>query len=400
MKLFQQEFKVSYSYPVYFTEDIFQKDNPVFFDVINSDAPGNIKLLFVVDSEVDRLQPYLKSKLADYIKGRQGPRIIDYNYIVIPGGEECKNDTKYLFQIINAIDESHLCRHSYIVGIGGGAVLDVTGFAAAIAHRGIRHIRIPTTVLSMDDSGVGVKNGINLYSKKNYLGTFVPPSAVIIDPSFISTLPYKELIAGISEAIKVALVKDKEFFNFIKLNINGIIKLNRKVLDEVIYKSAVLHLNHISSDDPFEKGTKRPLDFGHWAAHKIEQLSGFRISHGNAVAAGIALDSTISLLLGNLSKEEWLDIIQLLASLNYTLYFEEMAAEEENGGIASSLIFGLEEFREHLGGELTITMLNGIGNGFEIHRLPEDIIIRSVKILYNLQLKYDREKRISSYVLH
>ena len=113
--------------------------------------------------------------------------------LIVPGGEAVKNDIRHIEEILQVIQDAGLCRHSYVLAIGGGAVLDAVGYAAATAHRGVRLVRIPTTVLAQDDSAVGVKNGINAFGKKNYLGTFAPPSAVINDFSFLPTLDRSRL---------------------------------------------------------------------------------------------------------------------------------------------------------------------------------------------------------------
>src|SRR5204862_561409 len=133
-------------------------------------------------------------------------------------GERVKNKHDWVLRVHHAIERAGLCRHSFLAAVGGGAVLDMAGLAAATAHRGIRHIRIPTTVLSQNDSGIGVKNGVNAFGKKNFLGTFAPPFAVINDSGFLTTLDDRDWRSGIAEAIKVALIKDAPFFNFIKTN--------------------------------------------------------------------------------------------------------------------------------------------------------------------------------------
>ena len=182
--------------------------------------------------------------------------------LTVPGGEAIKNGLEPLHRIQQAIQDARLCRHSYVVAIGGGAVLDVAGYAAALAHRGVRLIRVPTTVLAQDDSGVGVKNGINAYGhQKNYLGTFAPPAAVINDSSFLTSLSDRDWRGGISEAIKVALIKDARFFDFIERNAAKLTARHLPTMEKVVRRSAELHLTHIAtSGDPFELGSARPLE--------------------------------------------------------------------------------------------------------------------------------------------
>lgn len=245
-------------------------------------------------------------------------------------------------------------------------MLDMVGFAAAIAHRGIRHIRIPTTVLSQNDSGVGVKNGINAYGKKNFLGTFSPPAAVINDLAFLETLDDRDWRSGISEAIKVALIKDKGFFQWIVENAPALAERDMDAMSYLIVRCAEMHMEHIAGKDPFETGSSRPLDFGHWAAHKLEHLTDYRVRHGEAVAIGIALDSTYSYLKGLLTADELERIIQVIRDLGFELYVPELSGEV--------LLQGLQEFREHLGGRLTIMLLEKIGRGVEVHAMDTELI--------------------------
>jgi 3-dehydroquinate synthase len=301
--------------------------------------------------------------------------------LLVPGGEAAKNDPKLLDQIHQLIETAGICRHSYLLGIGGGAVLDLVGYAAATAHRGVRLIRVPTTVLAQNDAGIGVKNGINAFNKKNFLGTFAPPYAVINDFAFLSTLCDRDWRSGIAEAIKVALIKDAHFFNFIHEHTTALAQRNMDIMQQVIYRCAQLHLEHIAkSGDPFEKGSSRPLDFGHWVAHKLEQLTNYNLRHGEAVAIGIALDSTYSYLLGWLSHAEWQQILNTLIALGFQLYTPELAETSlENN---QCIFRGLTEFREHLGGELTLTLLQQIGQGREIHEVDFCLYKQAISLLH------------------
>ncbi len=248
-------------------------------------------------------------------------------------------------------------RHSYVAAIGGGSVLDLAGFASAVAHRGIKHIRIPTTVLSQNDSGVGVKNGINYNGKKNFTGTFAPPVAVFNDERFLETLSERDWRSGIAEAIKVGLIKDADFYYWIEENVEKLIARDGETMNRLIRRCAALHLQHIASGDPFELGSSRPLDFGHWSAHKLEQLSGFKILHGEAVAMGIALDTLYSALSGRLLMEKAERIIQLLIKCGFEITNPLLEIQDEN----SEILKGLQEFREHLGGQLTMMLLPILG---------------------------------------
>jgi 3-dehydroquinate synthase len=254
------------------------------------------------------------------------------------------------------------------MGVGGGALLDVAGLAAATAHRGVRHVRVPTTVLSQNDSGVGVKNGINAFDKKNFIGTFAPPYAVINDSDFLATLSERDKRAGYAEAVKVALVRDAVFFQSLERDADLLARFDPEAMRRMIYRSAELHVEHIvGGGDPFEFGSARPLDFGHWAAHKLESLSHYQLRHGEAVAIGLALDTIYSRDSGWLEAAVAERITGLLRRLGFELFADELL--HIDAGHQLSVLKGLEDFREHLGGELTLTMLKGIGAGIEIHEV-------------------------------
>jgi 3-dehydroquinate synthase len=291
-----------------------------------------------------------------------------------------------LEEIHQLVDSAGICRHSYLMAIGGGAVLDLVGYAAATAHRGIRLIRIPTTVLAQNDSAVGVKNGINAFGKKNFLGSFAPPYAVLNDFDFLSSLDSRDWRSGIAEAVKVALIKDADFFDFIYNNAALLARRDIETMQQVIYRCAQLHLQHIAtSGDAFEMGSSRPLDFGHWAAHKLEQLTNYRLRHGEAVAIGIALDSTYSYLEGMLTHSEWQKILNTLKTLGFELYVRELT-EESQIEHPRCLFKGLNEFREHLGGELTLTLLQRIGEEIEVHAVKISSYQQAISLLSNAKI--------------
>jgi 3-dehydroquinate synthase len=383
MNSLQQNFSVNFNYEVFFTKNIFNRSNPLLLNVFKAAGEGRKKVFFVLDDGVCNANPDLTDAISDYTQFHREDIKLIAEPMVIAGGEECKNNRIYLERLLEAINNHNICRHSFIVAIGGGAVLDLVGFAAAIGHRGIRHVRVPTTVLSQNDSGVGVKNGINSFDKKNFLGTFSPPFAVINDSNFLQTLEDRDWLAGISEAIKVALIKDRGFFYKIKDDVTNLLHRDMDAMDQLIYRCAKMHLEHIGSRDPFETGSSRPLDFGHWAAHKLEQLTNYKIRHGEAVAVGIALDATYSMLEGMLPEHEWEEIIELFLDLNLDVYLPELEQMLDKPSHPGSLLHGLEEFREHLGGQLTIMLLNGIGKGVEVNEIDHDIMVAAIVFLEN-----------------
>jgi 3-dehydroquinate synthase len=375
----QQDIQVKFRYAVHFTRDLFAPHNPLFKDTLASDAAATPrKLLVALDRGVHHYHPQLLNKIEAYCRCQRETLMLMGAPLLFEGGEHLKNDALYVTIVQQAIHAAGLCRHSYVVAIGGGALIDLVGFAAATAHRGLRLIRVPTTVMAQADASIGVKNGINAFGKKNFIGTFAPPVAVLNDADFLPTLSQRDWIGGVAEAIKVALIKDADFFAYLEEHAAALAERDLALMEQVIYRCAVLHLDHIAkSGDPFEFGSSRPLDFGHWAAHKLEHLSGYGLGHGQAVAIGIALDSTYAYLEGLLPQNQWQRILTTLRTLGFELYDPCMDAPDE-------LLIGLNEFREHLGGRLTIMLLWDIGQGIEVHDIDLDLMRQSLIVLQDL----------------
>lgn len=381
----RQHFTVSFQYEVHFTGTLFNPNNSLLSDVLAAD--GNEvprKIMVIVDDGLLQHHPHLLSQIKAYSSQYRQTMHLTCAPILVPGGEAAKNDPALIDNLQVQMDAAGLCRHSYVVGIGGGAVLDMVGYTAAVAHRGIRLIRVPTTVLAQNDSGVGVKTSVNALGKKNFLGTFTPPYAVLNDGQFLTTLSDRDWRAGMAEAIKVALIKDAVFFQDLETSATAIAHRDLEAMQVSIRRCAALHMNHIASGDPFEVGSSRPLDFGHWAAHRLEHLTQYRLRHGEAVAIGIALDSTYSYLSGWLSKSAWQRICQIFQILGFELYVPELSNHLDNPKHPDALFRGLTEFQEHLGGELTLMMLAAIGQGVEVHHVDLNRYQEAIAILQRL----------------
>jgi 3-dehydroquinate synthase len=381
MSALTQEIHVAFRFPVHFTSGVLEVSNPLLKDTLATDqAPARI--VFVVDRGVVRGQKNLLAAIKRYCEHFSDRLLLAAPPLVVPGGEKVKNAPRELRRVLRLINDAGICRHSYVVAMGGGAVLDLAGYAAATAHRGVRLIRIPTTVLSQDDSGVGVKNGVNAFGKKNYLGVFAPPFAVINDSRFLATLSDRDWRAGISEAIKGALIKDASFFDYLESIAPRLAARDLDAMEQLVRRCAALHCAHIAtSGDPFELGSSRPLDFGHWAAHQLENLTNYRMRHGEAVAVGIALDTTYSYLLGSLSEANWRRILTLLRAVKLPVWVPELEQHLEKPSHPRSVLRGLAEFREHLGGRLTILLLAGIGKAYDVNEIHTDLVARSIGIL-------------------
>jgi 3-dehydroquinate synthase len=375
MSVIQRSIQVGWQLRVFFTEDVFAPGNPILKDALADGTPR--KVLVVLEDALAQSQPNLERQIENYFSTHAKQLQLVRSPLFVAGGEQSKNSLTIVTDILSQIDRHHIDRQSYLIAVGGGALLDVAGFAAATAHRGVRHVRIPTTTLSQADSGVGVKNGINAFGKKNFIGTFAPPHAVINDFNLLATLNPRDKRSGYVEAVKVACIRDKNFFDEIERDAEKLISFELAAMKHLIRRCAELHLEHIAtSGDPFETGSARPLDFGHWSAHKLEQLSNFQIPHGEAVAIGIALDVIYSRGIGLLDAQSCERILRLLEHLGFSLFTDELLKADANEHL--QILAGLEEFREHLGGELTVTLLKEIGRGVEVHEMNQSKIVEAI----------------------
>ena len=376
MDFIQQPIQVSWQHRVFFTTGVFEPANSLLQQVLEADAVADMprRALLLLDQSLAVAQPELGAIITAYFAKTAGTVDLVAPPIICPGGEMVKASWSSVAEIHAAIERHHIDRHSYLIVVGGGALLDMAGLAAATAHRGVRHVRIPTTTLSQCDSGVGVKNGINAFGKKNFIGTFAPPYAVINDFQLLASLAPRDLRAGFVEAVKVACIRSREFFEMLETDAAALAQFAPQAMRRLIRYCAGLHLQHIGAGgDPFEFGSARPLDFGHWAAHKLEQMSGFTLRHGEAVAIGIALDVVYSRRAGYLGEAEADRVLRLLEKLGFELGNDDLQRAE--------LLAGVEEFREHLGGRLAITLLRGIGVGFEVNEMKVEMIREAIREL-------------------
>jgi 3-dehydroquinate synthase len=385
--VYEQEFVVRCRYCVYFTQDAFAPENPVFEQALCSAEPGRRQRFAVfVDSNVAASWPALAHQVAAYAQLRAEKLDLVTLPEIVPGGEPCKNDPALVTRLLKRVDELAIDRHSWVIAIGGGAVLDLVGYVAATSHRGVRHARLPTTVLSQNDSGVGVKNGVNAFGKKNFLGTFAPPHAVINDASFLRTLHPRDRISGIAEAVKVALIRDRMFFEWIEASADELHRSEPAATARMIRRCAELHMRQIGQGgDPFERGNVRPLDYGHWSAHKLESLTGHELRHGEAVAIGTALDTRYSVQAGMLPAGNDERVYRVLKRLGFHLWHPAMETRDADGNLR--ILEGLEEFRQHLGGELSVTLLRELGRGEDVHVMDRDGVGRALSWLRRREMR-------------
>lgn len=373
-RLITQEFTVSYSFPVLFGRGIFAEANQLLASIFDETGRAKNRVLAFIDAAVLKDRPNFGRQLEAWAQRHSSCLRLVAPPFMIQGGEQCKNDPEAATRIQELIAAHHLCRQSFILAIGGGALLDMVGYAAATVHRGVRLIRMPTTVLAQNDAGVGVKNGINGFGRKNFIGTFAPPFAVVNDFDFLDTLPARDLRSGIAEAVKVALIKDRAFFDSLFAARQQLAAFERQSMERMIIRCAELHLEHIGGQgDPFESGSARPLDFGHWSAHKLEEMTGGDLKHGEAVAIGIALDSLYCLQTGLILASELDSILTIIEDLGLPLYHPALSELD--------VWEALNEFQEHLGGPLCITLLTGIGRKKEVHDIDTGLMRRCIGML-------------------
>ncbi len=390
---YRQQIRVPFEYPVYFTRRAIHPRNALLADVIDRLGEGRRhRALVYVDQGVADAHPLLLRQIAEYFHLRPERLELAAPPAVVPGGEQAKNSWDTVRDILWTAGNAHLDRQSFILAIGGGSMLDMVGFAASTLHRGVRLVRLPSTTLAQNDAGVGVKNGMNEHGQKNFIGTFAPPFAVINDASLLTTLRDVDWRAGVAEAMKVALIADASLFDFLRSRAEDLRNRDLPAMEECVRRCAILHLDHIREHgDPFEFGSARPLDFGHWAGHRIEALSGYRTGHGQAVSVGIALDSYYAFRQGLLSRCELDEIVDTLRRCGLPVWSPCLRTELGDG--TPAVLEGLQQFREHLGGRLTITLPRGIGRKVEVHEMNHQHILDGIDWLEPRATATDRQDR-------
>ncbi len=375
-QLHEQRFRVEFDYPVVFCRGALDHADPSLAWCISRREPERSHPVFaVVDGGLAAARPGLVAELAAYVSAYPQLRLCAPP-LVVPGGEAVKNEPSIVSDLLTRLAAAKLDKQGVLLAVGGGAVLDAAGYAGSITHRGVRIVRMPSTVLAQNDAGVGVKTSVNAFGSKNFLGTFAPPFAVLNDAQLLSTLPERDARAGLAEAVKVALIRDASFFEWLEENAAGLRHADLDLLEVAVRRCAELHLGHIATGgDPFERGSARPLDYGHWSAHKLETLTHHELRHGEAVSIGMALDACYAVSRGMLAEPVRARLVSLLRALGLPIYHPALSAEKDG---KSAILAGLDEFREHLGGALCVTMLRGLGSGVEVHEIDAQLVLASI----------------------
>ncbi len=367
-------FGVDFRFPVVFTRDVFAADNAVLAELMDPGAESPIaRAVVFIDSAVLASRPGLVRDIHAWFAAHAGHRIaLAAAPEPISGGEAAKQGLAVVERVARVGVDLGLCRHSYVLIIGGGAVVDAVGLGASLFHRGLRQIRLPSTTLGQCDAGLGVKNAVNLFGLKNLIGTFTPPWAVVDDSRFLESQDDRSWRAGLAEAVKVAVIKDAAFLERIENLAPALARRDLLAMEEVVERCARLHLEHITtSGDPFEHGSSRPLDFGHWSAHRLEALSKHRLQHGEAVAIGVALDALYAVRIGRLTTAEAERVVRTLSTLGFRLWDATFDLLDADG--RRQIYAGLAQFREHLGGRLTLAMPSGLGCRADIGDFDENV---------------------------
>ena len=371
---YRQDITVAFHYPVVFTHGVFNPANPVLERAMaGADTRRQHRAMVFLDAGVAAARPALAGEIEAYFAAHVSTLHLAAAPRMLEGGERAKSGWSRVQSIITDIAAHKLCRHSYVLAIGGGSMLDMVGFAASLVHRGLRLVRLPTTVLAQNDGGVGVKTGLNEHGSKNFIGTFAPPHAVIDDFDFLATLPERDWTGGIAEAFKVAIIRDAAFLDYLFARAEALRRRDMGCMEYLVRRCAELHLDHIrEGGDPFETGTARPLDFGHWSAHRLEVLSDYTLGHGQAVAIGVALGSLYAAHGGFIATDAAWRIVRGLQRSGLPVWHTLLERRDAAGRLA--VIEGLDQFREHLGGELTVTLPNGLGRKQEVNSMDTALI--------------------------
>lgn len=354
--------RVSYpagEYPIYIGDQLLQDE-----ELLRRHLVGT-QVLVVTNHLLEHYLTSITHALRDY----------QCNTLMLPDGESHKTLDQWSF-ILDTLAMHHHHRDTTLIALGGGLVGDVTGFAAACYHRGVAFIQIPTSLLAQVDASIGGKTGINHPKGKNLIGAFHQPSAVFIDTETLKTLPDREFYAGIAEIIKVALIKDFEFFNWLEDNMHDLLARKTEVVMHAI-KQACLIKRDIVGKDEKERGERILLNFGHTLGHALEQTLHFRDwLHGEAVAWGMLQATELSVKLGNLSRSQAQRIYHLIEQAQLLKKFPSDITKEQ-------LMNAMRSDKKILANQMRFIILERIGQGKIIDKIPVE------EILYSLNFSYE-----------
>jgi len=321
----------------------------------------------IIGEKISRFWDYLPERKTivitdDRVEKLYGSLWEDLPTIIIGQGEANKT-LNTLGLIFHQLLELNADRKTFILGIGGGIVCDLAGFAASVFMRGLRFGFISTTLLSQVDASVGGKNGVNFEGYKNIVGVFNQPEFVLCDPQVLKTLEPGEISNGLAEIVKHALIADGELFNFLEKNIKGLLTLDVEVINYAVTRSVEIKSAIVNLDEK-EQGERRKLNFGHTFGHAIEKVSG--ISHGNAVSLGMVIAAKYSTKKGFLTETDLNRMIRLLEKLRLPV-----ECNYNSGEIMEALI--MDKKREDA--KIHFILLENIGHAV-VEKLPIDEVFK------------------------
>jgi len=254
----------------------------------------------------------------DNIFSSQSGRFDGWKTIVLKAGEKFKNQ-KTVDEIINRLIELNADRQTFIIGVGGGVITNITGYAASVYMRGVKFAFVPTSILAMVDASIGGKNGIDVGVYKNLVGVINQPQFLLFDYTFLETLPEKEWINGFAEIIKHACIKDVNMFDFLKEKSLGYFRSSLENIGKLVQQNVEIKYNIVANDER-ETGDRKLLNFGHTLGHAIENTA--NLPHGSAISIGMMVACHISETINNFSKVETEKIKELISQYHLPVSFE------------------------------------------------------------------------------
>lgn len=339
-------------------------------------APLGSQFAIITDDTVSPLYGYPLQELLSQI----GLNVLMFQF---PSGEQHK--TRASKEILeNQMFERNLDRQTCVIALGGGVVMDLAGYVAATYCRGVPLVLIPTSLLAMVDACIGGKTGVNTPYGKNLLGCIYQPARVLIDPATLQTLPPKELKNGIVEAAKHGLIADSILFHYLQDHREQLLALEPCAIDRVVLDSCRIKKEIIEQDER-ESGIRRLLNFGHTIGHALEQLSDYSLSHGEAVAIGLVVESYLSVQLGHLSLEDFDETVNLMVAYGLPLQLPILSRD--------SLLKSLFLDKKSRDGKPRFVLLNAIGSCLMLDstycaHVEESLIMSSME-----QMAYQSSKR-------
>lgn len=306
-------------------------ENKPAYDIVFEPDFGKLpELLCLLETKKRRFMIVTESNVGRYYLDKVKSALLSVaasvHEFVFPAGEASKNlDTVNM--CYEKLIKEGFDRNDFLVALGGGVVGDLTGFVAATYLRGIRFLQVPTSLLSMVDSSIGGKTGVDLKAFKNMVGAFYQPKLVYMNLNALNTLPEREYLSGMGEIIKHGLIKNAPYYSWLKENSDKILQKDYEVIKEMIYQSCMVK-KAVVEEDPKEKGERALLNFGHTIGHSIEKLMNFSLLHGECVSIGMAAASYLSMKREYLEPSEWEDILKTLKLFQQPVNVQNLNAEE------------------------------------------------------------------------